>query len=78
MLLITCPNCGPRNETEFSHGGERDVVLPAFPLSDEAWADYLFMRENPAGPVDEWWFHRLGCRMWFALRRDTTTNELLS
>ena len=44
MLLIECPWCGPRAETEFSYGGEAGIVRPADPdtLSDAEWADYLF------------------------------------
>ena len=36
MLLITCPHCGPRAETEFRNGGEAGIVRPADPaaLSD--------------------------------------------
>ena len=25
MLLISCPNCGPRDETEFHYGGQAHV-----------------------------------------------------
>ena len=37
MLLITCPWCGPRDETEFHYGGQAHVAYPADPatLSDE-------------------------------------------
>ena len=50
MLLIHCPWCGPRNEDEFSYGGEAHIVRPAAPEaeSDAQWADYLFMRFNVA------------------------------
>ncbi|MCA8932674.1 MAG: sarcosine oxidase subunit delta, partial [Rhodospirillaceae bacterium] len=46
MFLISCPNCGPRDQTEFACGGEAHIVRPAKPdeLSDAEWADYLFMR----------------------------------
>jgi sarcosine oxidase delta subunit len=26
----------------------------------------------------EWWYHRLGCEVWFQAERDTRTNEVLS
>ena len=42
----------------------------------EAWADYLFMRDNPAGLVREWWFH-VPTSFWFIAERDTTTDEVL-
>ena len=67
MLLIACPWCGPREETEFSCGGEAHIARPADPdaLSDEQWGDYLFMRKNPRGAHLEQWVHAHGCRRWF-------------
>ena len=46
MLLIECPYCGEREESEFHQGGEAHIARPKKPneLSDEEWADYLFMR----------------------------------
>jgi heterotetrameric sarcosine oxidase delta subunit len=80
MLTLPCPWCGPRDETEFSHGGQADVSHPADPeaLDDLAWSDYLFVRINPAGPIRERWCHSAGCRRWFELVRDTATNEILA
>jgi heterotetrameric sarcosine oxidase delta subunit len=51
MLLINCPWCGDRAETEFSYGGEGGIQRPLDPdaLSDAEWADYLFNRSNPRG-----------------------------
>ena len=51
MLLITCPYCGPRDESEFSCGGEAHIARPLAEnsLSDAAFADYLFLRDNPKG-----------------------------
>jgi heterotetrameric sarcosine oxidase delta subunit len=79
MLLIDCPWCGPRDETEFHYGGEAHVPYPADPhaLADAEWAAYLFVRSNPKGPFAERWWHAIGCRRWFNLRRDTVTNEVL-
>ncbi len=77
MLLIPCPWCGPRNETEFRPGGEAGVRRPApAEASDVQWADYLFMRDNPRGLVRERWFHACGCRRWFNIERDTVTHEI--
>src|SRR5439155_1209739 len=63
MLLVRCPWCGPRDEIEFRYGGQAGLTYPADPeaLSDEEWADYLFMRDNPKGPFRERWFHTAGC-----------------
>ncbi len=80
MLLIECPWCGPREESEFSYGGEAHIVRPKEPatLSDEEWADYLFMRNNPSGRELEQWVHSAGCRRWFNAERDTVTYEFKS
>ncbi|GAA1757280.1 sarcosine oxidase subunit delta [Luedemannella helvata] len=77
MLLIRCPWCGPRNETEFHYGGQAGVTYPADPgaLTDEEWGRYLFVRANPKGGWEERWSHAAGCRRWFTVRRDTATNE---
>jgi sarcosine oxidase subunit delta len=75
MLLIECPWCGPRAEIEFNCGGEAHIVRPVEQdsISDEAWADYLFMRKNPLGAHAEQWVHSAGCRRWFLVERDTRT-----
>jgi len=51
MFLIECPWCGERDETEFHCVGEAHIARPldTEKLSDEEWADYLFMRKNPRG-----------------------------
>ncbi|MEO3813344.1 sarcosine oxidase subunit delta [Sphaerisporangium sp. B11E5] len=79
MLLIPCPWCGPRDETEFTYGGQAGVAHPADPsgLTDEEWSRYLFYRDNPRGPFHERWSHAAGCRRWFTVTRDTVTNEIL-
>ncbi len=80
MLLIPCPWCGPRDEVEFHYGGEAYIARPADPdaLDDAAWAEYLFMRNNPKGPFAERWVHSAGCRRWFNLVRDTATHRILA
>ncbi len=76
MLLIDCPWCGPRDESEFAYGGEADIARPADPdaLSDAEWADYLFMRSNIKGMNRELWNHQHGCRRWFIAERDTVSH----
>ena len=80
MLLIDCPYCGERAETEFSYGGEAGITRPVdpFALRDEEWADYLFMRKNPRGTHRELWNHAAGCRRWFEAERDTVTYQIHS
>jgi sarcosine oxidase, subunit delta len=78
MLLIDCPNCGPRAEIEFRCGGESHIERPGphREVPDEAWADYLFYRQNPKGEHRERWFHAAGCRRWFNIVRDTVTHRI--
>jgi heterotetrameric sarcosine oxidase delta subunit len=77
MLLIECPWCGPRDEQDFSYGGEAHIARPKNPekLGDEQWADYLFMRKNPKGEHLERWVCN-GCRRWFNVRRNTVTDTI--
>ena len=78
MFLIDCPYCGPRDQSEFSCGGEAHIVRPRMPssLSDDEWADYVFMRKNPKGLQYERWVHSHGCRRWFNVARDTLTYKI--
>ncbi len=76
-FLLTCPNCGVREVTDFGFGGEinpRPKQNPSFRELNE----YNYFRTNAAGVQREWWYHRSGCRAWFVAQRDTTTNEVLS
>lgn len=78
MILIHCPNCGPRDETEYHYGGEAHVPYPEDPnaLTDEEWGRYLFYRNNPKGRFAERWVHSGGCRKWFNVIRDTATYKI--
>lgn len=80
MLLIECPWCGARHETEFHYGGEAHIARPENPqdLSDEEWADYVFMRANTKGVFNERWNHSSGCRRWFNAIRNTVSHEILA
>ncbi|MDO5617972.1 sarcosine oxidase subunit delta [Kocuria sp.] len=78
MLLIDCPYCGPRDETEYHYGGEAHVPYPEDPaaLTDKQWGEYLFYRKNTKGLLAERWVHTAGCRRWFNVLRDTTTYKV--
>jgi sarcosine oxidase subunit delta len=80
MLLIVCPHCGPRDQVEYSCGGDAKVRRPADPAAatDAEWSAYLDERGNPAGEQDELWQHSMGCRRWIGVRRDTLTHEIMS
>lgn len=78
MLLIACPNCGPRDETEFHYGGQAHVAYPkdADALTDKEWSEFLFYRDNTRGDFAERWVHSTGCRQWFNMLRDTVSYEI--
>jgi sarcosine oxidase subunit delta len=80
MLLIKCPYCGPRPEIEFSYGGQAHIERPKDPmaLDDQAWAEFLYIRNNPRGIHAERWRHINGCARFFNVRRDTITDEILA
>jgi sarcosine oxidase subunit delta len=81
MMLIPCPECGPRDEVEFGYGGQAHVNYPAgggHDMTDEEWARYLFFRDNPKGLFAERWVHSGGCRRWFNAVRDTVTYEFVA
>jgi heterotetrameric sarcosine oxidase delta subunit len=74
-FLLTCPNCGPREVTDFVFGGEV-VPRPSSKPSQRELNTYNYFRRNLAGVQREWWYHRSGCRAWFVADRDTTTNQV--
>ena len=79
MLIINCPHCGPRDEAEFSCGGEAHIARPLAEnsITDAQFADYLFYRHNPKGVFLERWRHAAGCRRWFNAVRDTVSHEII-
>jgi len=80
MLLIECPWCGPRGETEFVCGGESHIARPGPPeqVDDRRWAEYLFLRNNPKGVQYERWRHVHGCGRWFNVARDTVSHRIVA
>ena len=78
MLIIPCPWCGARPETEFFCGAEAVEPRPRDParFDDAAWVDWLTNRVNPRGPIRERWWHQRGCGLWFTITRDTATHEI--
>lgn len=77
-MLIPCPWCGDREDSEFRYGGAAQVAYPRDrdTIDDAAWARYVFIRPNPKGPMAERWVHTAGCRRWFNVVRDTLTHEI--
>jgi len=73
-MRIPCPYCGDRGVHEFIYRGD---AAPARPDQDAGFYDYVYLRENPAGPIREHWYHAQGCRNWIEVTRHTVTHEIL-
>jgi sarcosine oxidase, subunit delta len=78
VMQLRCPDCGPRDESEFSCGGTTHISRPDLKASDVAWGEYLFFRDNPKGVHFERWRHTYGCGSWFNLARHTVTHQVLA
>lgn len=75
MKLMHCPLNGWRNIGEFVYGGEV-VAAPHHEAPTEEWADWVFMENNTAGVVREWWLHGPSS-YWFIAERDTVRDQVL-
>ncbi len=79
-MRIVCPFCGERDGEEFATiggvaGPRPDPAAPDAPARFHA---YVHLRDNPAGPHAEHWYHAQGCRRWLMVTRNTMTHEILS
>ncbi|EJC85600.1 sarcosine oxidase delta subunit [Rhizobium leguminosarum bv. trifolii WSM2297] len=72
--LISCPHCGSRPKEEFSIRGDAGLARPAPDAGQNAWYDYVYLRDNPRGSHSEYWHHSSGCRRWLIVERDTVTH----
>ncbi|AVX02599.1 sarcosine oxidase [Maritalea myrionectae] len=80
MMMIECPICNEkRPELEFRYAGEAHIARPENPsaLSDDEWAKYLFIRNNPRGTHFERWVHAHGCAKFFNAVRDTVSDKFV-
>jgi heterotetrameric sarcosine oxidase delta subunit len=76
VIQIPCPNCGPRNADEFAWTGERTSRPDPDVATLTLWRAYLYERTNPSGWTTESWYHRMGCRRYLVVERNTVTNEI--
>jgi sarcosine oxidase subunit delta len=77
-MRIPCPHCGERPVDEFTTIGTAEPVRPEGSEALGDWVDYVYVRNNPAGPHREWFHHLAGCRAWLEVTRDTRTHAILS
>ena len=76
-MRIVCPICGARDRREFYYQGAAVALeRPAPDAGDAAWDDYLHLRDNPAGDLDELWSHDAGCGAWLKVTRNVSTHEV--
>jgi sarcosine oxidase subunit delta len=77
-MLITCPHCGARPVEEFTFLGDAKPTRPTSndPGTTEQWFDYVYLRDNPKGRIEEFVHHSGGCRAWLVVSRNTETHEI--
>ncbi|MCP4186753.1 MAG: sarcosine oxidase subunit delta [Gammaproteobacteria bacterium] len=63
MLLIPCPHCGERDQSEFHYGG-RSTRSP-----DPG---------NTSETIQEIWYHQAGCESWIEICRNPNNHEIES
>ena len=79
-MIIDHPLLGPRDAQEFVYLGDAALLdRPDWSAEDaaERFHAYAYLRDNPAGPLRELWFHEQGDRSWLIVTRDTRTHEIL-
>lgn len=79
-MIIDHPLLGPRDSDEFSYLGDAALLDRPDALAEGAaarFADYIYMRDNPAGVHRELWFHEAGDHSWLVVTRNVTTHEIL-
>ncbi|HEY4192294.1 MAG TPA: sarcosine oxidase subunit delta [Mesorhizobium sp.] len=86
-MRIACPFCGERENGEFTYLGDATPKRPAIVAIDDAvdasaeaaaFHDYVYLRDNIAGDMSEYWYHGGGCRSWLIVERNTLSHEILS
>ena len=82
-MIINHPLLGPRDSVEFVYLGDASLMNrpdpdPENPDRAQAFYEYGYLRDNPAGAHREIWFHEGGDRSCLVVTRDTTTHEITS
>jgi sarcosine oxidase subunit delta len=79
-MIINHPHLGPRNASEFTILGDANLInRPDWQAgdTDNAFYNYQYLRDNPAGLHRELWFHEQGDRSWLVVTRDTVTHAVI-
>ena len=78
-MIINHPLLGPRDAAEFICLGDASLIQRPSNTDDnapQAFYEYSYLRDNPAGSHRELWFHEQGDRSWLVLTRNTLTHEI--
>lgn len=75
-MRISCPYCGERGGHEFVYRGDASPIRPNADAGQEAFIEYVYMRDNVASVMSEHWYHAQGCRNWLVVQRDTKSHEI--
>jgi methylglutamate dehydrogenase subunit B len=70
------------NSGEFTYLGDAAPRRPSYaadaaeiaPAAEDAFFDYVYLRDNVAGEMREYWYHGGGCRSWLIATRNTVTH----
>ena len=78
-MRIACPHCGERDRAEFTVLGDATPVRPEGMNADpSAMFEYVYLRDNVAGPHREFWYHGAGCHAWLVVERDTRIHAVMN
>lgn len=76
-MRLPCPICGARDVREFYYQGAAVMLARPGPEAGEAaWDDYLHLRDNRPGDLEELWSHDAGCGAWLKVVRNTVTHAV--
>jgi len=78
-MIINHPLLGPRDAAEFVVLGDASLIHRPDRDADnaaDAFLEYQYLRDNPAGIHRELWFHEQGDRSWLVVTRNTLTHEV--
>ena len=78
-MIINHPILGPRDAQEFIYLGDESLIARPDGLAPDAinaFHEYTYQRNNPAGEHRELWYHEQGDRSWLVVTRNTVTHEI--
>lgn len=79
-MIINHPLLGPRDASEFVYLGDASLMNRPNPKAEnaqQAFYEYMYLRDNKAGEMRELWFHEQGDRSWLIVTRNTISHEIV-